>query len=136
MQKSEKKYIEILGDTVHPIHVTVSIILCATFSLTGFLAGKRLFPAIADEKMVLSYSLLLGIGSGLAATLIAALLFRPKRFLIESTASPEEIEAILHDMQIDPSEEADMIQKDAVTRKEMEELGISHIFVGKGDRSS
>lgn len=129
-------YLEILGDTVAPTQLIISIAISIVLGLGGFLVGNKIFPAIADEKMVASYSLLLGIAGCVIALILCAVLFRPKRTLIESQLVRKNSEEILRDLQVDPEEEFEAIMNDPVTKKEMENLKILDIFIpnGKGNK--
>jgi hypothetical protein len=102
------------------------------FSLGAYFLGGLLFPLFAEERMVSSYSLLLGIAGSLTALMINSRLFKPSRILNESEATQEGIDKIFKDLQLDPEEEYEMIKNDPVTRKEMEELGIIDKFIGNG----
>lgn len=121
-------YVEILGDTVSPTNVIFSIIISIVLGLGGFLVGKKLFPTIADETMVNSYSLLLGIGGCVIALVLCAFLFKPKRILTESQTDKENARKLLENLQVDLEEEYEVIKKDQAIRKEMEDLQIIDIF--------
>lgn len=129
-------YLEILGDTVSPTHVIFSTIISIVLGLGGFLVGNKIFPTIAEEKMVASYSLLLGIGGCVIALILCAFLFRPKRILIESQLVRKNSEDILKDLQVDPKEEYEAIINDTLIKKEMADLKILDIFIpnGKGNK--
>ena len=116
----QKSYLEILGDTVLPFQLIVTVILNIVFSLGGYLLGQKIFPSIAQEKMVNSYSLLLGIGGSVICLILCASLFKPNRILTEEEASEEDMKEIFRDLQIDPREEYEVIMNDPVTKKEME----------------
>ncbi|TCP27838.1 hypothetical protein EV207_11765 [Scopulibacillus darangshiensis] len=124
-------YVEILGDTVSPAHALFSILISTALGLGGFLAGKRIFPAIAEQKMVDSYSLLLGIVGCVVALILCALLFRPKRILTESQINDMDSEGLLKSLQVDLNEEYEVIKRDPMIRKEMEDLKIKDIFIPK-----
>lgn len=127
--KAPAYYLEILGDTVSPSHTIFSIVISIVLGLGGFLAGQTIFPAIAEERMVASYSLLLGIAGCAIALIVNAVLFRPKRTLIESQFGRKNSEDILADLQVDLKEEHEAIANDPVTKKEMEGLKILNIFI-------
>ncbi|MFP7223936.1 hypothetical protein [Priestia filamentosa] len=128
-----KQYIEILGDTVVPKNLLYSVLISICFSLGGYFLGQVIFPLFAGERMVSSYSLLLGIAGCLMGLVINSRLFKPTRILNEAEATQEDIHEIFKDLQLNPEEEYEMIKKDPVTKKEMEELGIIDKFIGKGD---
>ncbi|USG66623.1 hypothetical protein NDK47_04800 [Brevibacillus ruminantium] len=131
---TSQEYIEILGDTVVPSRLLLSVIISIVASLGCYFLGKAIFPAIASEKMVPSYSLLLGIGGSLVALVINARFFTPSRVLTEAETSSEGFEEILLDLQADPKEEYDLIKNDPVTRKEVEELGILETIKRSGGK--
>lgn len=130
------KYLEILGDTVLPRNIILAIIISIILSLSGYLLGERLFPLFASEKMVSSYSLLLGIGGSVLSLALCAFIFKPSRVLTEEETSLESMEEIFKDMQLDPKEEYLLIEEDPVTKKEMEALGVLDKFrtIGEDDK--
>ncbi|MGG1658096.1 hypothetical protein [Brevibacillus sp. NRS-1366] len=131
---SKQEYIEILGDTVVPSRILLSVIISIIASIGGYFLGKSIFPQIAEAKMVSSYSLLLGIGGSVVALIICSRLFKPSRILMEEETTSEGLEEILRDLQADPSSEYELIKNDPVTKKEMEELGILDTFKRNGER--
>ncbi|EST52381.1 hypothetical protein T458_15490 [Brevibacillus panacihumi W25] len=133
--KSNETYLEVLGDTVVPSSILLSVVISMTFSIGGYFVGKSIFPSIAEPKMVASYSLLLGIAGSVLALILCAKLFKPSRILKEEESSVESFQEILRDMQVDAKEEYQLIVNDPVTRKEMEELGILDTFKKSGVQS-
>lgn len=131
---SKQEYIEILGDTVVPSRILLSVIISIAASIGGYFLGKSIFPQVAEAKMVSSYSLLLGIGGSVIALVICSRLFKPSRILMEEETTSEGLEEILRDLQADPRSEYELIKNDPVTRKEMEELGILDTFKRSGER--
>lgn len=123
------EFVEILGDTVSPNHVLYSIIISIILGLGGFLIGMNIFPAFADEKMVASYSLLLGIGGCVVALILCASLFHPKRILTETETILYDKSGLIQDLQVDFKEEYEVLKNDAITRKEMEDLKIKNLFI-------
>jgi len=132
---SKQRYLEVLGDTVVPSSILLSVVISMTCSIGGYFIGKNIFPSIAEPKMVASYSLLLGIGGSVLALIVCAKLFKPSRILKEEGSSIEGFQEILRDMQVDAKEEYELIVNDPVTRKEMEELGILDTFKKSGVQS-
>ncbi|AWE06925.1 MAG: hypothetical protein KBT36_12275 [Kurthia sp.] len=123
-EPKEKKFIEILGDTVSSNQLIISIILSVTASLLGYEFGQWLFPKFAEANMVNSYSLLTGIAAILIIVAINTTLFRPKRILLDDQSSATSMREAYEDLKLDIDEEIRLIQEDAVTRKELEELGV------------
>lgn len=127
-KKENKTYLEILGDTILPNHLLIAVLLSVGVSLGGYNIGLRLFPAIASDNMVASYSLLLGILGSVLSLVISSILFRAKRVLIEEETSSESMRQVFEDLQLDPVEELKLIEKDPITKKELEELGVLNSF--------
>ena len=125
----DDKYLEILGDTVLPANIVYSVLISLFFSLGGFFIGKKVFPLIAEENMINSYSLLLGIAGSVLALVISSRLFKPNRILNQAEGSSEGILEAYRDLQLNAEEEMELIINDPVTKKEMEELGILKNFV-------
>ncbi|MBM7599340.1 hypothetical protein JOC34_001708 [Virgibacillus halotolerans] len=124
----QESYVEVIGDTVLGKHLITTIIISVFLSLGFFHLGKFIFPKVAPENMVQSYSLLLGIAGSLIALLVNALLFKPKRKLLESSGTTEELSIIYKDLQLDLEDERESITNDPVTMEEMKEQGIYDMF--------
>ena len=130
VNKNESRtYVEVIGDTVYDKHLIATICISLIFSLGAFLIGKNIFPHIAPETMVQSYSLLLGIAGSLVGLVVNALLFKPKRTLSETANSSEELREVYEELQFDLAEERVAILNDPVTYKEMKELGIAEVCI-------
>lgn len=122
------EYVEVLGDTVLGKHMIISIIVSVFLGLGGFLLGKEIFPKIAKENMVNSYSLLLGIAGLVVALFINTALFKPKRELVEEDSSVEKISEVFDEYKFDIEEERKVIKNDPTLEKEMKEQGIYLMF--------
>jgi len=133
---NEKKpsFVEILGDTISEKQLIISIALSIFVSLGGYKLGQFIFPSIAEEKMVNSYSLLLGITGTVIVLALNSFFFRPKRILVEDEISSHNMAEVFQDLQLDIDEERRLIEEDPVTKKELEELGVLSNFeaVNKG----
>lgn len=128
-EKNKAPYVEVIGDTVYGKHLIITISLSIASSLIAFFIGKQIFPRIAPEQMVESYSLLLGIAGSLIALLINTLLFKPKRTLNESPNTSAELSAVYRELQFDIEEEREAILNDPVTAQEMKNQGIYDMFM-------
>ncbi|RLL47132.1 hypothetical protein D8M04_06190 [Oceanobacillus piezotolerans] len=130
-----EKFVEVIGDTVSGKHLISTIMISIALSLAGFFIGKNIFPHIAPEEMVQSYSLLLGIAGSLLALLLNTFLFKPKRTLNEVPSTSDEIGEVYKKLQFDIEEERESILEDPVIRKEMKEQGIYDMFIkNEGDK--
>lgn len=127
-KQSEMEYVEILGDTVYGKHMITTIIVSGTLGLGGFLLGQMIFPKIAPENMIDSYSLLLGIAGLVLSLIINSLIFKPKRKLIEEESTVDKINEIFEDYGLDIEEEREAIKKDPVMMQEMKAQGIYNMF--------
>jgi uncharacterized membrane protein YeaQ/YmgE (transglycosylase-associated protein family) len=134
VEDSKQVYLEVLGDTVVPSSILLAVVISMSFSIGGYFVGKSIFPMFAEPKMVASYSLLLGIAGSVIALIICSTLFKPSRILKQEESSPEGLQEILREMQVDAKEEYELIVNDPVTRKELEELGILDTFKQSGVR--
>lgn len=130
--KRKQTYLEILGDTIVPNQLLLSIIISVTISLGGYNLGLWFFPSIANENMVASYSLLLGIAGTVFSLLLCSFVFKPKRILIEEETSFESMKDVFEDLQLDIHEELALIENDPITKKELEELGVLEQFRALG----
>ncbi len=128
----KKRYLEILGDTIVPNQLLLSIIISIAISLGGYNLGLWFFPSIASENMITSYSLLLGITGTVLSLLFCSMIFKPKRILIEEETSFESMREVFEDLQLDAREELRLIEDDSITQKELEELGVLEHFRALG----
>lgn len=122
-------FVEVIGDTVYGKHLIITIGISIFLSLAGFFAGNKIFPLIASEEMVHSYSLLLGIAGSVIGLIMNTLLFKPKRKLNETPSTNTELSEVYETMQFDMEEERQSILNDPVTAKEMKEQGIYDMFI-------
>lgn len=129
---NKKPFLEILGDTIVPNQLLFAIILSVSISLGGYNIGLRIFPAIASENMVASYSLLLGIVGTVLSLALCSIIFKPKRILLEEETSYESMRDVFDDLQLDPHEELRLIENDPITKKELKDLGVLKHFEALG----
>ncbi|KYD07936.1 hypothetical protein [Heyndrickxia sporothermodurans] len=118
------QFIEILGDTTSSKQLIVAILMSVVVSLGGYKLGQYIFPKIASPQMVNSYSLLLGIAGTVIVLFLNAVLFKPKRILVEDEISNSTMEDVFKDLQLDIDEELRLIDADPITKRELNELGV------------
>ncbi|WP_152655408.1 hypothetical protein [Oceanobacillus sp. CFH 90083] len=129
-QKRSQTYVEIIGDTVVGKHLIVTIFISVVLSFVGFFTGREfIFPRIAPEEMIQSYSLLSGIAGSVTGLLINTFLFKPKRTLNETVSTNNELSEIYEKLQLDMEEERASILNDPVTAREMKEQGFYDMFI-------
>ncbi|MBB4824856.1 putative membrane protein YeaQ/YmgE (transglycosylase-associated protein family) [Sporosarcina luteola] len=123
-------FVEILGDTISERQLIISIALSVLISLGGYKLGQAIFPSFAEERMVNSYSLLLGIAGTVTVLVLNSLLFKPKRILVEDEISATNMAEVFADLQLDIEEELKLIEEDPITKRELQELGVLSNLTG------
>jgi hypothetical protein len=80
--------VEVWGDTADQGHLAWSIGIGVVVSLTGFLiANKVLKASIASPELARAYAMLAGLAGCVAAGVLCAFLFAPKREVVEGTGA-------------------------------------------------
>ncbi|MFD1065612.1 hypothetical protein [Oceanobacillus locisalsi] len=129
-QKESRTYVEIIGDTVVGKHLIVTICISVVLSFIGFFTGRELiFPRIAPEEMIASYSLLLGIAGSVTGLIVNTFLWKPNRTLNETASTNAELSEIYENLQLDMEEERASILNDPVIAEEMKEQGFYDMFI-------
>lgn len=123
-EQEQGQFIEILGDTTSSKQLIVAILMSVAVSLGGYKLGQYIFPKIASPQMVNSYSLLLGITGTAIVLFLNAILFKPKRILVEDEILNSTMEDVFKDLQLDIDEELRLIDADPITKRELAELGV------------
>lgn len=135
LEEKSITYVEVIGDTVYGRHLIFTIVISISASLIGYLIGSKIFPLIAPEQMVRSYSLMLGIAGSLLALVINTFLFKPKRTLNEVPNTSDELEEVYKKLGLDIEEERESIKNDPVIIEEMKQQGIYEMFMKEeGDK--
>lgn len=128
-EKGSGKYVEILGDTVKGSQLIIAIILSVIASFLSYELGQWFFTKYADPTMINSYSLLVGIVAILIVVTINIILFKPKRILMQDASTSSSMREAFEDLQLDIDEEIRLIKEDAITTKELKDLGILDDFL-------
>jgi multidrug transporter EmrE-like cation transporter len=90
---------EVWGDTVDSKHLGIALIVGAVCSLGAYaIALWVLGRIVADAQMVHAYAMLGGIAGCLLGGVISALLFEPKREVIEEAADAAYRETVIADL--------------------------------------
>lgn len=77
--------VEVWGDTADTGHLAWSIVIGATVSLAGYLIASRLLAAVVQSaELARAYAMLAGLFGCLLAGVICAVLFKPKRVVVEN----------------------------------------------------
>ena len=123
------KFVEVLGDTVSPVHIISAVIISLVLSFGGNYLGEKILPGLVSERLVGSYALLMGIIGSVFALIINSKLFPPKRILTEIEYSKDEQYQVLEELKIDFNEERRILENDPVTTKELKDLDMLDIFI-------
>ncbi len=80
--------VEVWGDTVDLKHLAWAIVIGIVISLAGYGAASRLLAAsVATPELAKAYAMLAGLAGCLISGVICAVLFKPKREVIEGRAA-------------------------------------------------
>lgn len=98
---SEQTYnlFEVWGDTIDARHLASAIAIGAAISLGAYVLTRwTLHLIIDDAHMVHAYSMLGGIIGCLAGGVVSAMLFKPKRTVVEELVDEQFRQAVLADL--------------------------------------
>lgn len=136
----KKAYADIWGDTVDLRHLAAAMIIGIALALGCYILGlgviKSSYPKL-PANLAQGYALLVGIVGSLAAAVLSARLFAPKRVLKEDEFSPEDRALVIRELQIDmerEGEELKTVPPEIVA--EMKELQIYDLFLGQNGPSA
>lgn len=80
------RLVEVWGDTVDQRHLAWAIVIGIAVSLAGFLAANHvLATTVARPELARAYAMLAGLAGCVLAGVISALLFKPKRVVVEGS---------------------------------------------------
>ena len=120
---------EVWGDTADAAHLAWSIVIGIGISLSVFLLANRLLAGSASANLARAYAMLAGLGGCVLSGIICAVLFKPKREVIEGAAVDpfwrQEVLVKLAEQYADLGSVADL--PPAVVQ-EMKELEIYELF--------
>ncbi|BDB28346.1 hypothetical protein CTP10_R57570 [Cupriavidus sp. P-10] len=124
------RLIEVWGDTADTRHLAWSIVIGAVVSLGGFLVAARLLAGLASSpELARAYAMLAGLGGCLLAGVICAVLFRPKRQVIEGEpGDPRWRDDVLATLAGQPGGLGSIADLPAAVRQEMKELQLYDLF--------
>ncbi|MFS2156692.1 hypothetical protein ACCD10_04960 [Pseudomonas sp. Pseusp122] len=120
---------EVWGDTVDGRHLLYSILIGAAVSLGAFFTAQQLFLGwIASEQMARAYAMLVGIIGCLAGGALSALLFKPKRNVVEHQADPAWRGQVLLELQEEFGDLGRLADLPAATVAELHEMDLYQLF--------
>lgn len=120
---------EVWGDTVDLRHLAWSIVLGVAISVGAFEAGKRLLASIVnDAAIVRADAMLIGLGGCVLAGLVSAVLFRPKRVVVEHAVDESDRTAVLAQLAEEWGGIGSLADMSASAKAELKELGLLELF--------
>lgn len=120
---------EVWGDTVDRSHLLMSIIIGALISLgTYYLAQHVLLGVVESRQMARAYAMLTGILGCLAGGLISAMLFKPKRKVVEHMIDPTFRQQVLVELAAEHGTIGRLDELPHEVVVELRELGLYALF--------
>jgi multidrug transporter EmrE-like cation transporter len=131
--------VEVWGDTVDLKHLAWAIVIGIVISLAGYTAASRLLAAsVATPELAKAYAMLAGLAGCLISGVRCAVLFKPKREVIEGrSADPAWRQEVLDRLVEQTGPLGSVADLPPAVVKEMKELEIYELFAsyrpGGGD---
>ncbi|AHL75442.1 hypothetical protein CH92_10100 [Stutzerimonas stutzeri] len=120
---------EVWGDTVDSGHLIIAIIIGACISLgTFYLAQHLLLGIVESAQMARAYAMLTGILGCLAGGVISAILFKPKRDVVENMADPTFRQQVLAELTAEHGTLGRLDELPAEVVAELRELALYDLF--------
>jgi hypothetical protein len=132
------RLVEIWGDTADLGHLAWSIAIGLGVSLAGFLAANRVLAStVATPELARAYAMLAGLGGCVVSGVICALLFAPKREVVEGTAAdPRWREEVLAELAAEHGTLGSVADLPPSVVREMKELEIYDLFASYQPRTA
>jgi hypothetical protein len=122
-------YAQVWGDTVDLGHLAWSVALGIAISTGAFFAGQRVLSSfISDAAIVRAYAMLAGLAGCLLAGAICAVLFKPKRHVVEQATDETGRLRVLEQLAAESGGLGSMDDLSPSARREMSELGLLDLF--------
>jgi multidrug transporter EmrE-like cation transporter len=131
------RLVEIWGDTADLRHLAGAIAIGIAVSLAGFLLANRLLAgAVRSPELARAYAMLAGLAGCVIAGLICALLFAPKREVVEGgAADPRWREEVLAELAGEHGDLGAMSDLPPAALRELQELGLHDLFANYRPRT-
>lgn len=120
---------EVWGDTVDAKHLVLAILISAVVSLGIYALALWILAGILDSaQMAKAYAMLFGILGCLGGGTISALLFKPKRDVIEHVADPAFREQVVNDLLKEYGSLGRLEETSPEVIAELRDLGLYELF--------
>lgn len=132
------RLVEIWGDTADLGHLAWSIAIGLGVSLAGFLVANRVLAStVATPELARAYAMLAGLGGCVVSGVICALLFAPKREVVEGAAAdPRWREEVLAELAGEHGTLGSVADLPPSVVREMKELEIYDLFASYQPRAT
>ena len=121
---------DVWGDTVDARHLLYAIVIGAIVSLSAFFTAQHfLLEWVASAQMARAYAMLVGIVGCLAGGTLSAMLFKPKRHVVEHEADPVWRSRVLSDLQNEFGDLGRLADLPPETLKELHDMDLYDLFV-------
>ncbi|MGO4328640.1 hypothetical protein AB4Z48_12420 [Cupriavidus sp. 2TAF22] len=139
-----RRLVEVWGDTADTRHLAWSIAIGAVVSLTGFLIASRILAGLVrSPELARAYAMLAGLAGCLLAGVICALVFRPKREVIEDAAggpgaahAPAWREEVLDKLEEETGGLGSVADLPPAVVQELKELQLYELFASRERRAT
>lgn len=120
---------EVWGDTVDSRHLVLAILVSAVVSLGTYALALWILTGIVDStQMARAYAMLFGILGCLGGGTISAILFKPKRDVIEDVADPAFREQVVDDLLKEYGSLGRLEETSPEVIAELRDLGLYELF--------
>lgn len=120
---------EVWGDTVDLRHLAWSVVLGITISVAAYEAGRAgLSSVVSDPARVRAYAMLIGLGGCLVAGALSAVLFRPKRVVVDHTVDQSARLHVLQQLGEEWGGIGSLSDLPVSAKAELKELGLYELF--------
>lgn len=120
---------EVWGDTVDARHLVLAILVSSVVSLGTYALALWILGGILDSmQMARAYAMLFGILGCLGGGTISAILFKPKRDVIEHVADPTFREQVVNDLLKEYGSLGRLEETSPEVLAELRDLGLYELF--------
>ena len=134
---SDPEYMEVWGDTVRPRRLFIGLLIGIGAALTGLYGGRWIVGQfIADPTLIKTWSLVTGLLGCVVAAVVCARLFPPARQVTTDSQDTSRIEKVVQEMKEEARGLGELSDASDMSRRELNEAGLTPLFSGTGDQSS
>ncbi len=124
------RLVEIWNDTADTRHLGWAIVIGVVISVTGFLVANRILAGhVADPSLARAYAMLAGLAGCIVSGVVCALLFPPKRAVVEDAdLDPAWRAEVLAELAAEPHGLGTPADLSPAAARELRELGLYDAF--------